>query len=87
MPELVVATTTGIVFGMSRDTRGGDRHRDPNRDRHRGQRRSFQPDPPDLVDRLDARVGRMNRSGVLSELLRRYLAGEPMPPLPDAPQD
>lgn len=79
---LVVATTTGIVSDMARDTRGGDRHREPNRNRHRGTRRSFQPDPPGLVNDLDAAVGRMNRSRVLSDLIRRYMAGEPMPPAP-----
>ncbi len=50
-----------------------DRH-DPNKPA-----RVIRPDPPELWDRLGALVGVRERSGVISDLIARYLDGRPMP--------
>jgi hypothetical protein len=55
--------------------RKADRHKN-NKDRHLV---SF---PPGLYDDLKVIVGEGNCSATLSELTRRYLAGEPMLPRP-----
>jgi hypothetical protein len=51
-------------------------------DRHRTTNYPYRPTPPDLLERLDARVGTGRRSEVLSDLLARYLDGRAMPARP-----
>lgn len=48
-------------------------------DRHRTSNYPYRPDPPDLLERLDERIGVGRRSKAISGLLSRWLAGEPMP--------
>jgi hypothetical protein len=55
---------------MTKD-RAADRHLTPSY--------PYRPDPPDLLERLDERIGVGLRSRAISELLSRWLAGEPMP--------
>jgi hypothetical protein len=51
-------------------------------DRHRTTNYPYRPAPPDLLERLDERVGAGKRSEVLSDLLARYLDGRAMPTRP-----
>lgn len=51
-------------------------------DRHAKPARVIRPDPPELWDQLGEAVGARSRSAVVSDLVRRYLAGEPMPDRP-----
>ncbi|WP_433078826.1 hypothetical protein ACQP1P_38465 [Dactylosporangium sp. CA-052675] len=51
-------------------------------DRHAKPARVIRPDPPELWDQLGEAVGDRRRSALISDLVRRYLAGEPMPPRP-----
>lgn len=55
---------------------------DRSADRHARPARVIRPDPPELWDRLGAVAGERGRSAIISDLIRRYLAGEPMPPRP-----
>lgn len=55
---------------------------DRSLDRHANRARIIRPNPPDLWQRLGEVVGERNRNAVISELIRRYLAGEPMPERP-----
>ena len=48
-------------------------------DRHEFSNYPYRPDPPDLLKRLDDTVGVGRRSFVISRLLARFLAEEPMP--------
>jgi hypothetical protein len=49
-------------------------------DRHTNPSRVIRPDPPALWQQLAGAVGPRGRSALVSDLIRRYLAGEPMPP-------
>ncbi len=62
--------------------RSRDRHRKGKDGRPLKPARIIRPDPPDLWDQLGAVVGTRERSKVLSDLIRRFLAGESMRPLP-----
>ena len=53
--------------------------KDRSLDRHAKPARIIRPDPPELWDQLGEAVGERQRSAVVSDLIRRYLAGEPMP--------
>ena len=53
-------------------------------DRHAKPARVIRPDPPELWDRLGEAVGERSRSAVISDLIRRYLDGLPMPKRPRA---
>jgi hypothetical protein len=53
-----------------------DRH-DPDRPGH-----IWRPDPARLWDDLGRKVGERKRSATISDLVRRYLAGEDMPERP-----
>jgi hypothetical protein len=48
-------------------------------DRHKQTARLIRPDPADLLERLDAAVGKGKRSKAISNLVGRFLAGRPMP--------
>lgn len=50
-------------------------------DRHEHPNYPYRPDPSDLLKKLDEVHGTGRRSKVLSDLLRRYLAGQSMPKL------
>jgi hypothetical protein len=54
--------------------RGADRHTKPGR--------LIRPDPPDLWERLGAKVGQRRRSEVISVLLSWYLDGGAPPERP-----
>lgn len=56
--------------------------KDRSADRHAKPARIIRPEPPDLWTRLGDAVGERNRSAVLSDLIRRFLDGEPMPERP-----
>lgn len=48
-------------------------------DRHAKPARVIRPDPPELWDQLGQALGEWpSRSAIISELVRRYLAGQPM---------
>ena len=51
-------------------------------DRHANPARVIRPNPPELWDRLGEVVGKRNRSATVSDLIRRFLDGEPMPDRP-----
>lgn len=51
-------------------------------DRHLNPQRTIRPDPADLWERLGEVSGGRSCSRVISDLISRYLAGRPMPPLP-----
>jgi hypothetical protein len=53
--------------------------KDRAQDRHLKTSYPYRPDPPDLLERLDARIGVGLRSKAISELVSRWLAGQPMP--------
>jgi hypothetical protein len=53
--------------------------KDRTLDRHQTPNYPYRPDPPDLLERLDARIGVGLRSKAISDLLSRWLAGQPMP--------
>ena len=55
--------------------------KDRSADRHTKPAHIWRPDPPELWDRLGEAVN--NRSATISDLVRRYLDGEPMPQRPD----
>lgn len=57
--------------------------KDRSADRHTTPARVIRPKPPELWDRLGEAVGERNRSATISDLIRRYLDGEPMPQRPD----
>ena len=48
-------------------------------DRHRTGNYPYRPDPSDLLKKLDEKVGEGRRSFIISRLLARFLAEEPMP--------
>lgn len=48
-------------------------------DRHLTSGYCYRPNPPDLLERLDAVRGARTRAAVISDLLARYLDGRPMP--------
>lgn len=54
--------------------------KDRSLDRHAIKAHVIRPDPPELWAQLGEAVGERRRSAVISDLIRRYLAGEPMPP-------
>lgn len=56
-------------------------------DRHRTGNYPYRPTPPDLLKQLDEVHGTGQRSRVISDLLRRYLAGQAMPKRGNAGQD
>ncbi|MEU1240065.1 hypothetical protein ABZ388_06870 [Micromonospora parva] len=56
--------------------------KDRSIDRHANPARVIRPTPPELWDRLGEAVGERNRSATISDLVRRYLDGEPMPDRP-----
>ena len=58
--------------------------KDRAQDRHQKPGYIYRPDPSDLLERVDALHGKRQRSRVLSDLLRRYLAGHGMPAPGDA---
>jgi hypothetical protein len=51
-------------------------------DRHQAPNYPYRPTPPDLLERLDERVGPGQRGKTLSALLAAYLDEEPMPARP-----
>jgi hypothetical protein len=51
-------------------------------DRHAKPGRLIRPTPPDLWERLGEEVGDRRRSEVISDLVERYLDGQPMPDRP-----
>jgi len=53
-------------------------------DRHATGNYPYRPMPADLLKRVDEVHGAGKRSRVISDLLRRYLAGHGMPALGDA---
>lgn len=57
--------------------------KDRSADRHTTPARVIRPNPPELWDRLGGAVGERNRSATVSDLIRRYLDGEPMPERPE----
>ncbi len=63
--------------------RSRDRHRKGEDGRPVKPARVIRPDPPDLWDQLGEAIAPRSRSDLVSELIRRYLNGEPMPPLPE----
>jgi hypothetical protein len=56
--------------------------KDRSADRHANPARVIRPNPPGLWDRLGEAVGDRRRSAIVSDLIRRYLDGEPMPERP-----
>jgi len=58
--------------------------KDRSLDRHTNPARVIRPNPPELWDRLGEAVGERNRSATISDLVRRYLDGEPMPERPQS---
>jgi hypothetical protein len=63
--------------------RSRDRHAKGEDGRPLKPARIIRPDPPELWDQLGVAVGPRKRSEIISDLIRRYLNGEPMPPVPD----
>lgn len=55
---------------------------DRSADRHHQKGRLIRPTPPDLWEWLGDEVGARNRSKLISDLIERYLTGQPMPPRP-----
>lgn len=53
--------------------------KDRSADRHTTTARVIRPDPPELWDQLGETVGGRQRNAAINELVRRFLAGEPMP--------
>lgn len=56
--------------------------KDRSLDRHANPARVIRPNPPELWDQLGEAVGERQRSAVISDLIRRFLSGEPMPKRP-----
>lgn len=56
--------------------------KDRSLDRHALPARIIRPNPPELWERLGEVVGTRRRSEVISDLIRRFLEGEPMPARP-----
>jgi hypothetical protein len=56
-------------------------------DRHKTTARLIRPDPADLLEKLDERVGTGRRSKAISLLVGRFLAGRPMPSVPEAVEE
>ena len=56
-------------------------------DRHKQPGRLIRLTPPDLWERLGEKVGTRERSRVISELVRRFVAGKPMPTVAEVAKD
>lgn len=56
--------------------------KDRSLDRHASTARVIRPNPPELWARLGEAVGERRRNAVVSDLIRRFLDGEPMPERP-----